>query len=423
MSNKPKDEADAEQFEGVIIEGDDESSDSSAPDGLELDAQQAAEIRQIFLTSLPDYLVPIKEMVIKLSSEPDETGEIRAGLAKTIQSIGDAADRMKLDDVTHAMSALREDIVLFGDPSEPQDALRKRITDALASLDRLAGGAAASVKPEARGETIVAALRGSDVIDNSVVQRLLAAGVAYVDQVLDADPKEVAIVSGLDAATVAKLVAALKAKRRPPPPKEPPQPPKRPRPAEDANYSAQILDLDEEHPASTGRAAADVLGFLDSRSKPPPPSGGFQSPFKSVAPASAPPPKDADALAATLRRIVQDELALEEARGQATRLHASIAALRASVAALERECDSMRRSIGEHKGEAVARLTDLARVESRKSAIERDRAQTLADLETAEARLNALHVERRAVLDQLRSLGDDTAALSEHVANVLDSYS
>jgi hypothetical protein len=379
--SKAKGEAEgAPLLEGVLIEGD-ASTDEGAPDGLELDAQQAAEIRQIFLTSLPDYLVPIKEMVIRLSSEADETGEIRGGLAKTIASIGDAATRMKLDDVTDAMASLREDVLLFGDPLEPQDALRKRITEALASLDRLAGGAAASVRPEVRSETIVAALRGSDQIESSVVQRLLAAGVAYVDQVLDADPKEVAMVSGLDAGTVAKLFDALAAKRK--------------AAREPAAKKARAVPSDDDESGE---------GWLDVDSERAPRPG-------------------ADALATMLRSIAQDELSLEEARGQATRLRASIAALRETVATLERECHEARRSIGERKSEAVARLTDLAKVESRKSALDRQHANVLVDLDKAAARLAALQADRGAVLDDLRRLGEDTSALSEHVADVLDTYS
>src|SRR5215467_9401659 len=97
------------------------SSDDESSGGLELDAQQVAELRQIFLTTLPDYLQPIKEMVARLSSEADEDGEIRAGLSKTIALIGEAASRVKLDDVARSMETLREDVILFGDPTEPQD--------------------------------------------------------------------------------------------------------------------------------------------------------------------------------------------------------------------------------------------------------------------------------------------------------------
>src|SRR5262249_12690610 len=153
------------------------SDDDEGADGLELDAQQAAEIRQIFLTSLPDYLEPMKEMVARLKAEPDENGEIRGGLAKTIASIGAAAERMKLDDIVRSMEALREDVVLVGDPSEAPGPLHERIVAALASLERLARGGGASARPEGRGETLVAALRGFEQIDNAALQKLLQAGV------------------------------------------------------------------------------------------------------------------------------------------------------------------------------------------------------------------------------------------------------
>ncbi len=41
----------------------------------------------------------------------------------------------------------------------------------------------------------------------------------------------------------------------------------------------------------------------------------------------------------------------------------------------------------------------------------------------AEARVAALKTERRTVRDELQRLREDTSALSEHVADVLDTYS
>lgn len=447
------DEGDAEDagappsFEGVIIEDTDGSADDGAGGGLELDAQQAAEIRQIFLTSLPDYLEPMKEMVTRLSSEPDETGEIKGGLAKTIASIGAAAERMKLDDIVKKMEALREDVVLFGDSSEPpeaQAALRERIQAAIAGLDELARRTATSVRPEKNpSETIVAALKGSDVIDNAAIQKLMAAGVVYVDQVLNAEKKEVAMVSGLDAATVARLFEVLGARRTSSAlASVSPKAPNAPSKAEGADYTARLLGLVDD--SASRRVSSlplraesevklpsiapriDALGLLDARLSTPParPAGGLSPPepirSREVAPEASAAPRAREQRERELRARVDDELALEEARGEATRLNTSIRALRREQTMLERDCADLRAAIDEAGARAISRLASITRAESARSGRERERKLAEDDLEIARKRLAALEAERRALLEQVEHLTSGTASLTKEVANVSD---
>jgi hypothetical protein len=433
----------------VLIEETASSGDDTTGGGLELDAQQAAEIRRIFLTSLPDYLVPMKEMVARLSAEPDETGEIRGGLAKTIASVAAAAARMKLDDVTKSMEALREDVVLFGDPSEPQEALRERITSALGALERLAGSAGSSVRPESRSETLVAVLQGAPGIDNAILQKLLAAGVVYVDQVLEAEPKEVAMVSGLDANTVAMVFRALKERRDNPAASRaaPPAAASAPNASvPPADYSSHLLGLFSESD-SAGRAsqrprasaapllevpdakeAASLLGRLDAKdtrgsrrpSRAAPDTRAFDALFG--APPRAVVGAEKGPLADRLRRQADDELALEEARGRATRVRSKTEELRDEMTAIERECTALRAAISDTRSRAAARLAALARVETKRAAIDRDLAATLAETEKVASRLTTLQAERRTVVEELASLTDGTASVTESVTRVLETH-
>jgi hypothetical protein len=405
LSNGQADENDNSPL--LLLEEDGGSPDDGASGGLELDARQAAEIRQIFLTTLPDYLEPIKEMVARLSSEPDEDGKIRGSLAKTIASIGEAAARVSVDDVTRTMETLRDDVLLIGDPSEPQEPLREKIAAALASLARLSGGMT-SGRPQKRSETIVSAFRDVEGIDGSVVNRLVSAGVVYVDQLLDADPKDVALVSGLDKETVAKILRALEPKRAP----------------------SSLPNQDGPHSADAG----NILDLLDAKSslpppKPSPPRDGARARSGDARTQKGAFTKDPrgheekEGAGNQVRTLVESELALEEARGEATRLRIVLDALRTNATALERQCAAMRSTIADVKQQVALRVAALGKAEAKKSVLEREHVATLADLERIAARLVVLETERRAALDELQLLADDTAGLAQHVTGVLDSHS
>jgi hypothetical protein len=424
-------EGESSTFDGIVIEDSADGGDEAAADGLELDAQQAAEIRQIFLTSLPDYLEPIKEMVAKLSTDPDETGEIKAGLAKTIASIAAAAARMKLDDITKSMEALRDDVVLF-DAEGAQEALRERINTAIAALDGLARRAS-SIRPEkAPSETLVAALKGVDAIDNAAIQKLMASGVVYVDQVLSAEPKEVEMVSGLDAKAVATLFEVLKAGReraaRAAAPRAESVAPKAD--AGSPDYSARLLGLVDDTsqrvsslpirgettphvklPSVAPRV--DLLGLLDAKDR------------RSAAPprpdAAAATARGRDAWTTAIHRRVDDELALAEARGEATRLQAAIRMVHRELTMLECDCADLRARVAEARALAVTRVTGIARSDARRGVLEREHAAVAAELEAVMATVSLGEAERRALLDQLGHATDDAASLNRQMRREVET--
>jgi hypothetical protein len=200
------------------------AGDDDGSVGLELDARQATEIRQIFLTTLPDYLAPVRQMVEQMMAAPDGDGELERALTKTLSSIAAAAKRVGIEDVHDRMETLREDVLLLSGSAEPEDGLRERISIALSTLDELAGGAPQSAAAPGRSETIVSAFGAIRGIDPSAPEKLMAAGVVHVEQLLRADPGEVAAVSGLAVAMVEKIVAALVERRLAPDPPAPDPP-------------------------------------------------------------------------------------------------------------------------------------------------------------------------------------------------------
>jgi hypothetical protein len=388
-------EGKAALLDNVLLEESSADSTDEGGSGLELDAQQAAEIRKIFLTTLPDYLTPIKEMVAKLATDADADGQIRTALSKTIASIAEAASRVKLEDVAASMQALREDVILLGDPGEPQEPLRKRITTGLSALGDLAqaGGAAeAEVHREAHSETIVAVLSKVDGVDGASVQKLVAAGVIYVDQLCSADPKEIMMVSGLDALTVSTLVRIAREKQ-----------------AQSSRASRPAASL----------AAAEALAKLDSDR---PPSG-----LEVLAPALTPEPLAALAVERVggsrqlVHTLVDDELALDEARGEALRLRLLVQTLRDEASAIERQCDTLKTAGAEAREQAAERSAMLTRAVERRSRIEREHASTLAALEETALRMTALRAERQEALAELERMANETSLVTSQVQHVLEN--
>lgn len=183
------------------------SGDDDGAVGLELDARQATEIRQIFLTTLPDYLEPIRQMVDQLRAGAGD--DVRVALTRTLSSMSDAARRVGVADAERMLEGLREDVLLFGDPSEGQEALVARISSALEQLSALTGEESGRDARETTAESIVVALKGVSGFAPGTLEKLLAAGLVRVDQILTAAPDEIAAVSGLDLVTAERLMQAL----------------------------------------------------------------------------------------------------------------------------------------------------------------------------------------------------------------------
>jgi hypothetical protein len=346
----------------VLLEEGSGEDDGAA--GLKLDARQATEIRQIFLTTLPDYLEPIKQMVEQLVSSAGDDSEVRVALNKTLASMADAASRVSIDDVHQTLLALREDLALWGDPVEPQEPLRERISAALTELTELAGAAAdGSVQPK-RSETIVAAFRNISGVAPQVLEKLLSAGLVSVDQLLNAERGEIAAVTGLDPQTVDDVIRALTFEHS-----SAPQPPT-------IDTPSQEVETPEE------------------------PQG---------------PPE----LGQILERQVATELLLDETRGRLLHLRLRVRELKAELTAAERQREDLRKALLDSKGRVAARLALLSEAESRRDEIERERGALRAKLEQIAAHLSALEAERKDAFDEDARLAQDVSSLALRVDGVL----
>jgi hypothetical protein len=193
----------AEALRPVEARGDDEDADG----GLELDAQQSEEIRQIFGTTLPQYLLPVEEMVGRLLSgtADDKTGEALLG---TLSSLRDAASRMGFESASGLMEQLSvkvQDLLEEAQEEVPREA-REGILGDLLELKDLAESMGGAADPDQVSETLFKALEGMQGLDQEALGKLSAAGVLTVSQLREARPDEVAAVTGLELEQVHQML-------------------------------------------------------------------------------------------------------------------------------------------------------------------------------------------------------------------------
>ena len=196
------DDDDDESFLDILEEGvyaDDEG------DGLELDESQAREIRHVFLTTLPQYLEPVEQMLEQLLADGADAGVLDA-LETTLSSIGAAAARLGIEDICDALEIIGEQVTQLHEQGWSDPELRRAVMASLRRIERIAAGTVGDsialegeLPEKKRGETLVTAFRDIEGIDPSALQRLTAAGIVSVDQLQMARPHEIVAVSGLSA--------------------------------------------------------------------------------------------------------------------------------------------------------------------------------------------------------------------------------
>jgi hypothetical protein len=182
--------------------------------GLELDARQVHEVQSVFLTALPQYLEPIEQMLDQLVTVGDPKGETRQALSATLSSLSAAASRVSLTAVYERLEAMSERALLFEGVAAPlPQASVQPLLDELKTIRAIARGDApepAATPGVPVPETIFAALRGVEGIDESSLARLTSAGLVNVEQLRMAAPDEICAVTGLPAHTVARILAVVK---------------------------------------------------------------------------------------------------------------------------------------------------------------------------------------------------------------------
>jgi hypothetical protein len=321
-------------LDGVLVqEGPGEDDDCSQ---LEIDDFQTQEIRQIFLTTLPDYLEPVRQMTAQLFSGTDGQEEVRKALDTTLGSIAVAASRVEINDVCATVERLRAELGRFGQVDEAQT--REAVARGLREIEQLA--AAAGVRPEAARvgapvQTIVQAFDRIQHIDRSVLRRLTAAGLVSVQQIRMARPDEIVAVTGLSPAVVDALVAALGS------------------------------DADSRAPSTCAEPSVP----------------------------SAADPLQAE-LAQSLRVQVDTEVQLDELRGEILQRRLSVAALSEEASTAEQRCGELRQQLLRSRKEGADRLATLASARAQRAKLERRQAEQKDAVVRAEQKLIELERER-----------------------------
>jgi hypothetical protein len=199
----------ADDFHLAEFESDDDEGSAHDPDhsGLELGDAEAAEIRHIFLTTLPQYLEPLEELLEQALAQPKPEATILATLGTTVASILAAAQRIGVDDVAKSlmeMSILVEELAV----SDPEE-LGAELRGMLRKIKEQSGAGDAIEDTSGEARTIVAALGALEGFDTSILESLTAAGLVTVSQLRVARKYEIVAVTGLPEESVGALLEAL----------------------------------------------------------------------------------------------------------------------------------------------------------------------------------------------------------------------
>jgi len=330
--------------------------------GLELDDSQAEEVRWIFISSLPQYLEPLEQMIDQLlDTGYDE--ELQRAATVTLASIADAATRVGIDDVAVLAQDMRDRILLLDEDEEPDAELREGIRRAFKELGDVAGDSSeqgASIAPAARSKTIVAAFNDIEGIDRSVLQRLTAAGLVTVDQLLMAARHEIVAVTGLDAGVVDRLVDALS--------------------PETASPVEPMPERVSERPSGPHAELREKLWAQ-----------------------------------------VDAELALDRARSQLLRLRHRIVDYRDELTRSEQRRDELRDELTAARGRMAAELVTLGEERSIAAEHAAAKARDEKELERVERSLARSRREKEAVADELASFAGKVEALTGSVHRIRKS--
>lgn len=357
---------DGSDFDDILLE------ESSGGDGgsadLELDAFQATEIRTIFLTTLPDYLDPVRQMLEQLLSA-DNAAEMRQALDTTLESIQTAASRVQIDDVSEVVRQMRAQLSEQGPISEEK---RESLWAGLSRIEQIAAEVATGdARPHS--ETIVSALARAGGIDEGVLEKLTAAGLVTVDQIRMADPKEIMAVSGLPAAIVERLIAAV-AEKAPAPVDPPPQ----------------------------------------ASPSPPPPHRQGQPEGAPAAPE--------ERLETLLRQQVESELDIEQRRAQLLRLRTNLHDLREQLTSTEGERLTLEKRVTQANTKFADQLHTLSQIEIHRARLQQRHATLCRELDAIASRISHLEQLRLGVQEERNRFSERLLGATERVGKLVDSF-
>lgn len=361
MAESSRDSGDS--FLPVELEEDQEDI-SEIDDGLEMDERQAEEIRQIFGTTLPQYLQPVEEMIEQILSSEEMDVETFQALQGTLSSLRMAAGRMGFEEIGQGLEQLGDRIAELSqrtDDFNPRE-LRESIIGELLDIKDLAhqmGGDEAVQQTKVPSETIFKALAGKRGLGKSVLQKLSAAGLVMVEQLRVAQPNEIAAVTGLDLEVVHDILDHISADRSQ-------------EPAE-----ARVLDL----------------------------------------------PLDADPLRAMLHNKLRDqveaEAALQETKAQIQKLRSSINNKRTKLRTLDRRRNEVNEALTHISGHLVDRALSLNKARLTKEELVHRYTALAESLRGLEAKLERLQQISARITQEDASLDQQLEQVLERTGRAL----
>jgi hypothetical protein len=343
-------------LDDVLLGG--HSGDDDSGSHLEIDDFQSNEIRQIFLTTLPDYLEPVRQMVEQLLAGGEGRDLLLQTLDKTLASISTAATRIEIHDVSAVVERSRARLARVEETDDME--LRADIFGDLREIEQMVSAVSGQAPPAGgSSQTLVAAFSELKDVDRSALQSLTAAGLVTVEQLQMAERSEVVAVTGLDPSVVEAIMAAV------------------------------------------GRSSHAPRPALPS----PPERSTATDPLEAE-------------LATKLGAQVEAEVQIDEVRGDILELRTRLATLADELAASERRRRELDERRAEIRSEIAERLATLGGVRAERVRLERAQANHEAARARWQRELDRLGREHASVDDAQRDAAVGIAGLVADVERI-----
>jgi hypothetical protein len=340
-----------------VLGGEVESLGTDDGHDLEIDDQQAQEIRQIVLTTLPQYLLPVEQMAAQLFDNYED--QLKAALLTTVDSVAQATERIGVTDVSVPLDRLRKVVLHLDEQSSRDVDVQQRVLGLIEDVKRVAMGDAPGDGPSEVATTLVEAFQGIEDVPAGVLEKLTAAGLVTLDQLWTADPGEIVAVSGLDAKVVRAVLEALEARHDRP----------ARRPATQASHP--VKDRFPQH------------------------------------------------LNDAIRQQVEAEAEVDQKRAEVLRTRIQLDELRDALAAAQTESAKLSRHLAESREKVASGLARVAELQSKQATLEKRHAAALTAVATGETRLAELRPQRESVGREFDSLANGLASIRERLTTLM----
>ncbi len=386
-------------LDGMFGDGPQQADDEDGAQ-LELDQQQADEIRQIVMTTLPQYLLPIEQMLAQLFESYDE--ELRTALLTTVESVTEAIRRIGVQDAAEPLRRLEAAVHALDAGSAGDVDVQSSMWGMLEDVKRVAQGDAGA--PAEPVMTIIEACRDLDGVDGRVIEKMTAAGLVTLDQLLTADLVDVVAVTGLDRALVGRLLHAVRHRFAGGPPP-----------------SGGAALTPEDHDVEPGSAVVpETTASTPPAVKEGPAARGAPMARPMARPMVAEAAPGAAKVEADLDRVLQEQVQAEAEvdahRARVLKARIQLAERRAELERSHEETVELRRRLAGIRETLAARLARVSELRAERTAAQRrlDAASRAAD--EAEQRVAQLKHERAASVPDYETLSTSLSALKLRVA-------